>query len=193
VASRTAETSPREIAVDRLPEAGPSLAVLLLDNATFHSDDECGPTRPHRHDYHELIWTREGTAKHLIDGEVSLADPNEITLIGRSQVHVFERARGLSGAVLRFGEELLHGDAIANPSWLAGSRLLHRVAVSAADVPRLQSLINTLAEETQRPTDSRSVELRKLAEHWEVWEKEATRAESASGLPMFGDHFPDER
>lgn len=38
--------------------------------------------------------------------------PNEITLIGRSQVHVFERARRLDGAVLRFGE-LLHGDAIA--------------------------------------------------------------------------------
>ncbi len=60
MASQTAETSLREIVVDRLPEAGPSLEVLLLDNVTFHADDECGPTRPHRHDYHELIWTREG-------------------------------------------------------------------------------------------------------------------------------------
>jgi predicted SnoaL-like aldol condensation-catalyzing enzyme len=33
----------------------------------------------------------------------------------------------------------------------------------------------------------------RLAEHWDVWEKEATRAESVSGLPMFGDSFPDER
>jgi len=55
VASQGAETSAREIAFDRLPEAGASLEVLLLDNATFHSDDDCGPTRPHRHDYHELI------------------------------------------------------------------------------------------------------------------------------------------
>ena len=92
MASWTAETSAREIAFDRLPEAGASLEVLLLDNVTFHADDECGPFRPHRHNYHELIWTREGTAKHLIDGEVSLVEPNEITLIGRSQVHVFERA-----------------------------------------------------------------------------------------------------
>lgn len=29
----------------------------------------------------------------------------------------------------------------------------------------------------------------KLAEHWDVWEDEATRTESASGLPMFGDQF----
>jgi len=30
----------------------------------------------------------------------------------------------------------------------------------------------------------------KLAEHWDVLQDEATRSESLSGLPMFGDHFP---
>lgn len=29
----------------------------------------------------------------------------------------------------------------------------------------------------------------KLAEHWDVLQDEATRAESVSGLPMFGDRF----
>jgi predicted SnoaL-like aldol condensation-catalyzing enzyme len=33
----------------------------------------------------------------------------------------------------------------------------------------------------------------KLAEHWGVLQDEATRAESLSGLPMFGDEFPPER
>jgi predicted SnoaL-like aldol condensation-catalyzing enzyme len=31
----------------------------------------------------------------------------------------------------------------------------------------------------------------KLAEHWDVLQDEATQAESVSGLPMFGDHFPN--
>jgi predicted SnoaL-like aldol condensation-catalyzing enzyme len=31
----------------------------------------------------------------------------------------------------------------------------------------------------------------KLAEHWDVLEDEATKAQSVSGLPMFGDRFPD--
>jgi predicted SnoaL-like aldol condensation-catalyzing enzyme len=31
----------------------------------------------------------------------------------------------------------------------------------------------------------------KLAEHWDVLQDEATRAQSVSGLPMFGDRFPD--
>ena len=30
----------------------------------------------------------------------------------------------------------------------------------------------------------------KLAEHWDVLQDEATKVESVSGLPMFGDHFP---
>ena len=30
----------------------------------------------------------------------------------------------------------------------------------------------------------------RLAEHWDVLQNEATRAESKSGLPMFGDAFP---
>jgi predicted SnoaL-like aldol condensation-catalyzing enzyme len=30
-----------------------------------------------------------------------------------------------------------------------------------------------------------------LAEHWDVLQDEATQAQSASGLPMFGDRFPD--
>jgi predicted SnoaL-like aldol condensation-catalyzing enzyme len=30
----------------------------------------------------------------------------------------------------------------------------------------------------------------KLAEHWDVLQDEVTRAESVSGLPMFGDRFP---
>jgi predicted SnoaL-like aldol condensation-catalyzing enzyme len=31
----------------------------------------------------------------------------------------------------------------------------------------------------------------KLAEHWDVLQDEATRAESQSGLPMFGTEFPN--
>lgn len=31
----------------------------------------------------------------------------------------------------------------------------------------------------------------KLAEHWDVLQDEVTKAQSKSGLPMFGDRFPD--
>jgi AraC family transcriptional regulator, transcriptional activator of pobA len=150
-----------DISVDRLPEAGSSLEVVMLRDARFGSESECGPRRPHRHDYHELVWTRCGTGRHLIDGEASDVAPGSITLIGRGQVHVFERARGLHGAVVRFGEELLHGDPAtgANPAWLLGSRAVQTVAVPAGDAGRLEAAIELLAAETRRPPDSRSVDL----------------------------------
>jgi predicted SnoaL-like aldol condensation-catalyzing enzyme len=46
-----------------------------------------------------------------------------------------------------------------------------------------------------RPTrivvDILRIEGGRLAEHWDVMQDEATRAESKSGLPMFGNRFPD--
>ena len=37
------------------------------------------------------------------------------------------------------------------------------------------------------------IENGKLAEHWDVLQNEATKTESLSGLPMFGDRFPGAR
>jgi predicted SnoaL-like aldol condensation-catalyzing enzyme len=37
------------------------------------------------------------------------------------------------------------------------------------------------------------VEDGKLAEHWDVLHDEATKAESVSGLPIFGNRFPAQR
>jgi AraC family transcriptional activator of pobA len=152
-----------DLAVDRLPEAGASLEVVLLEDASYGADTACGPRRPHRHDYHELIWTRSGTGNHLIDGEVSIVERNTVTLIGRGQVHVFERASGLHGAVVRFGDELLHRDpaARANPAWLLGSRGARTVTVPAGDSGRLEATIDALAAETRRPADSRTIDVQR--------------------------------
>jgi len=153
----------RDLAVDRLPQAGPSLEVVLLHDQRYGADGECGPRRPHRHDYHELIWTRCGRGHHLIDGVVSVVEPNTITLIGRGQVHVFERASGLHGAVLRFGDELVHADGSArtNPAWLLAARGTRSVAVPAGEIPRLESVVQALAAEARRPADSRSIDLQR--------------------------------
>jgi AraC family transcriptional activator of pobA len=151
----------RDLALDRLPESGASLEVLVVEDRSYGADSDCGPRRPHRHDYHELVWTRCGTGRHLIDGEATDVEAGTITLIGRGQVHVFERARGLHGAIVRFGDELLYGGPAtgANPAWLVGSRAVQKVAVPVGDAGRLEAAIELLAAETRRPPDSRTVDL----------------------------------
>ena len=146
-----------DLTVDRIAE----LEVLLVEDASFGADSDRGARDPHRHDYHELIWTRSGSGHHLIDGERVEVRPNTVTLIGRGQVHVFERASGLHGAVVRFGDELLHGGDRANPAWLLGSRVARTVAVPAGDTNRLEATIESLAAEARRPPDGRSLDLQR--------------------------------
>lgn len=186
----------RDIAVDRLPAAGSSLAVVLLTDARYGSGSECGPRRPHRHDYHELIWTRCGTGRHLIDGEASLVAPNTITLIGRGQVHVFEHATGLHGAIVRFGDELLlPGDSATapNPAWMLGTRVVQAVSVPGGEVDRFEAAIDSLAAETRRPPDSRSVALQRhllsalllWTERWYEAARTEQRPDGAADLQLY--------
>ncbi|HWK29006.1 MAG TPA: AraC family transcriptional regulator [Solirubrobacter sp.] len=136
-----------DISVDRL--AAP-LQVVLLHDARFGHPH---PREPHRHDYHELIWTRRGEGEHLIDGERHPVRPGTLLLIGRGQVHVFERARGLDGAVVRFSEELIDG------GWLLGARDARTVAVPPSAVGALEAVIAALAAEAERPADGRTAPL----------------------------------
>jgi AraC family transcriptional activator of pobA len=153
---------PDVLAVDRLARAGPSLEVVLLADASFGQDAD-GPRAPHRHDYHELIWTRAGEGSHLIDGEPAPVVPGTVLLIGRGQVHVFQRARGLTGAVVRFGGELLHEGAAArhDPAWLFAGPGPRTVAVPPAEVDRLEAVIDALAAESRRPLDGASLDLQR--------------------------------
>jgi AraC family transcriptional activator of pobA len=143
-----------DISVDTLTQP---LQVVLLDDASFGSDGPQGTRQPHRHDYHELIWTRRGDGEHSIDGEPFPVRPGTVTLIGRGQVHVFERARRLSGAVVRFGPEMQP----EGPGWLVGGRGSRSVRVPPSEVANLEATIAMLAAETARPPEARGVELQR--------------------------------
>ena len=148
-----------DLAVDRLGEDG-GLQVVLLDGARFGG---ARPRDPHRHDYHELIWVRAGTGRHRIDGAPVPIRAPSVTVIGRGQVHVFEHAEALHGAVVRFGDELLTGGGTAArraaPGWLLAGRGGRSVAVPADDAPRLDALLEALHAEARRPPDAASAEL----------------------------------
>ena len=152
----------RDLAVDRLRAGAAAIEVLVLEDATF-GDDAQGAREPHRHDYHEVFWTRAGAGRHLIDGHPWPVRPGSVTLIGRGQVHVLERARGLTGAVLRFGDEVLQAGAgaRATPAWLLAGRGPRVVDVPEPEAERLAATIAALAAEARRPIDRCSAELQR--------------------------------
>jgi AraC family transcriptional activator of pobA len=85
-----------------------------------------------------------------------------VTLIGRGQVHVFERARDLSGAVVRFGPQLLHeGGSRSDPGWLLGSRGARTVEVPPSELAALEATIASLAAESRRPLDASGLDVQR--------------------------------
>jgi len=72
-------------------------------------------------------------------------------------------------------------------------RYEHQLAVADGDYVILYGRYSGTGQTASVVADVVRIDNGKLAEHWDVWEDEATRTESAGDSPMFGDTFPPER
>jgi AraC family transcriptional regulator, transcriptional activator of pobA len=142
-----------EPTVDDLPAEADALEVAEFQERSIGDGDV---REPHRHAYHELIWVREGSGRHLIDGEPVDFGPRTLTLIAKGQVHQFERADEVSGVVTRFGDEWLAGSR----RWLFSGGSCTALGVPADDATRFDALLDLLRVEVERPPGPESTELR---------------------------------
>jgi AraC family transcriptional regulator, transcriptional activator of pobA len=143
-----------EPTVDALPAEADDLQVVELDLASI-GDAEL--REPHRHDYNELIWIREGEGRHLIDGEPVEFGPHTLTLIPKGQVHQFQRADHATGTVARFGDEWLADSR----RWLFSGGSCSALSVPDEDAERFDHLLDLLRAEVERPAGPESAELRR--------------------------------
>lgn len=150
------------LTVDRLATPHDPVEIVLFDALEVGCDGDA-IREPHRHDYHELIWTREGVGRHLLDNRTVPVVPGTITVIGKGQIHVFERAHGVVGAAVRFGDELLHEGPIAraDPAWLFAGCGGWNVTVPESYHAALEATIATLKAESAGPLDPRSADLQR--------------------------------
>ena len=65
------------------------------------------------------------------------------------------------------------------------------VAVAEGEYVMVHGRFSGGGRPTKIVVDILRVENGRLAEHWDVMQEESTRSESKSGLPMFGNRFPD--
>ena len=146
---------PRELPVDHLADRSEA-PIQVLPFADMAVGEGAAEDRraPHRHDYHELVWVRDGRREHCSTASRCRCARTRVTLIGRGQVHVFERARGVNGAVIRFDEEVLRrrrGPAGRPGLAAVGPRRAHGAGAARRGGPRWRPRIATLAAETHRP------------------------------------------
>jgi AraC family transcriptional regulator, transcriptional activator of pobA len=151
-------TAPRELTVDRLADPGEPAQVVWLDGMDVRAEDR---REPHRHDYHELIWIRSGSGRHLIDGAPLPVEEDSVTIIGRGQVHVFDEGEDLHGAVLRLRDELLPGETKRLPAaWMLRGRCGRSFPVPPEQADQLEALLRALDDELKRPPGRESAQLR---------------------------------
>ena len=143
-----------DLTVDDFAAEADALEVRSLE---LESIDEDEVREPHRHAYHELIWVREGSGRHLIDGEPVDFGPRVLTLIAKGQVHQFERADRVSGVVVRFDDQWLAGSR----RWLFSGGSCNALSVPEADAPRFDALLELLREEVEQSARPESAELRR--------------------------------
>ena len=185
-----------DLTVDHLDAStAQPLEVFIVDAFDVGSDGDA-VREPHRHDYHELIWIRKGSGQHLLDGREVTAVPGSITIIGRGQVHVFERARSVTGAAVRFGEELLTEATVGSayePSFLLAGCGGWAVTVPRDHHDAVDHTIAMLAAEAAGPQDAHSSELQRhllsvllgWVERWYDAERTERRDGDDSGVQLF--------
>lgn len=93
--------------------------------------------------------------------------------------HIAPGREGLFDLVRSFPAELRHECELVMAD---GNMVMVRGRFSGAGLPASWIAVDFLR-----------VENGVLAEHWDVIEVEATREQSLSGLPMYGEDFPEER
>src|SRR5918995_1820091 len=133
-----------DLTVDEFAAEADALDVVSI---ALESIEEGDVRDPHRHAYHELIWVREGSGQHLIDGEPVVFGPRTLTLIAKGQVHQFERADRISGVVVRFDDEWLAGSR----RWLFSGGACTALSVPEGEAARFDALLDLVREEGERP------------------------------------------
>jgi AraC family transcriptional activator of pobA len=143
-----------ELVVDDRRAEPDSLEVLELQLRSI-GDGELRP--PHRHAYHELIWVREGSGRHLIDGEPVEFGPRTLTLIAKGQVHQFQQAESVRAVVARFEDDWL----AVSRRWLFAGQACTALRVPEAEAAPFDALLEALRVEVERPPGPESAELRR--------------------------------
>ena len=100
---------------------------------------------PHRHAYQEIIWLRQGTAEHLLDGESITLPAQTLLIVPKGRIHRFLPAEDCRGCVIRFREEFLPQPSHLLFSQFAGHTALQLSQEQAIAVEAYSALLRAEA------------------------------------------------
>ncbi|MDF5758844.1 AraC family transcriptional regulator [Spongiactinospora sp. TRM90649] len=100
---------------------------------------------PHRHEFLEILYVREGRGTHIIDGTAHPIAAHRLYLVRRGQVHAWVTPAPLDGTVVVFDEAFLAGPGAS--AAVDFSQYPNMLCPGAGHVPRLERLLAAMADE----------------------------------------------
>lgn len=98
---------------------------------------------PHRHSYQEIIWVRQGSAVHLLDGDIIEYPSHTLLVILKGRVHQLVPSLDCLGCTIRFKEEFLPNQLHLLFSQFTGHTALHLNTEQSARIETYFSLISS--------------------------------------------------
>lgn len=111
---------------------------------------------PHKHNYYEIVWIKEGRSKHIIDDHTIDLFSDIIFFMSPGQVHVFEEYDSVKGDCLMFTEEFFilnftNKEALQKLSFLNNSFKLPYIELNKETKELLAPVLKLLYTEFMRP------------------------------------------
>lgn len=98
---------------------------------------------PHRHLYQEIIWVRQGSAEHLLDGDIIKYPTQTLLVVPKGRFHRFTPSPDCLGCVIRFKEEFLPNQSHLLFSQFSGYTALHLNTEQSACVEAYFTLLSS--------------------------------------------------
>jgi len=112
---------------------------------------------PHRHNFQELIWIREGEGRHVVDNVELKIGAQMFYLIAKGQVHYFLKGVGLKGILIRFSDDFFFSEA-KNVGWDYPATLFNlftirqSLKIDKGEVARLEEIMEAMLYEFNKKT-----------------------------------------
>ncbi len=117
---------------------------------------------PHKHRFYEILWIREGEAKHFVDNDELDLTVDSIYFMSPGQAHHFEQYKEVKGDSIMFTEEffMLHfsnQEALQKLSFLDSSYTRPTIQVDAETKNTLEPVLQLMYKEFSRKDYSKLV------------------------------------
>lgn len=92
--------------------------------------------KPHKHNFHEIIYINHGEGKHTIDDKIYDLKSQTFYLISKGQVHEFLEGSNLKGYLLRFQDNFLPPMIVNSKNPLNSTLLGNIISKSELSIPK---------------------------------------------------------